>query len=239
MAKEGSEYMSKLICKKERPSRFIFHVNGLGAARKIITAGLCVCVLVFSLLQPRKAETTEIDYQSLQENPIDTVFRRILEQEVPDWDQGDITGGLINTELKQMKWPIRDGRIAGLFNLRASKGKRVHKGVDILAPKDTPIFAILDGVVEVVSNNGPGWKGYGRVVFINHDGKFWSLYSHCNSINVKIGQKVKQGERIASVGQTGRATGFHLHFELRNSSGVPIDPMRYLPKEDMLPFVNH
>lgn len=230
--------MFKRTYRKEHPPGFISFTNGF-VARKTIAIVMLACVIVFSLSKPRMSETTEIDYQSLQENPIDTVFRRIIDQEVPEWDMGDITGGTISTELKQMIWPMKEGRIAGAFNLRASKGKRVHKGVDILAPKDTPIYAALDGIVEVVSNNGLGWNGFGRLVFINHDGKFWSLYSHCSSVNVKMGQKVKQGERIASVGRSGRATGYHLHFELRNSSGIQINPMRYLPKEGTLPFVNN
>lgn len=198
-------------------------------------AGLLLCV--FALVRVAPASASEIDYQSLQENPIDTAFRRILTQMVPEWDEGDITGGNIKAELKEIKWPLREGRLAGLFNLRASRGNRKHHGVDMLAPKGTPIFAALDGVVEVVSNGGAGWRGYGRVIFVNHGNKFWSLYSHCDTVGVKIGQRVRQGEQIATVGRTGRASGNHLHFELRNSSGKPIDPMAYLPKEDALAHV--
>jgi len=211
--------------------------NGFSRAVCKIAAAACALAGVFTFFPSASAVASEIDYQSLQEDAIDTAFRRILSQMVPEWDEGDITGGNIHAELSAIKWPLKDGRVAGLFNLRASRGKRMHKGVDLLAPKDTPIYAALDGVVEVVSNGGAGWRGYGRVVFINHGNKFWSLYSHCNSVDVKIGQRVGQGEKIASVGKTGRASGYHLHFELRNSSGTPIDPMRYLPKEGALPSV--
>jgi murein DD-endopeptidase MepM/ murein hydrolase activator NlpD len=176
-----------------------------------------------------------IDYQSLQEDPIETVFRRLITQEVPEWDEGAALAGEAATRLKDMKWPLRDGRLAGLFNLRAAKGRRKHTGVDMLAPKGTPIYAALDGVVEVIANGQRGWRGYGRVIFINHGDELWSLYSHCDTILVKMGQKVKQGDKIATVGRTGRATGNHLHFEIRNKSGMHIDPMKFLPSEGRLP----
>ena len=68
------------------------------------------------------------------------------------------------------------------------------------APRGTPIYAVLDGIVEVVSNNGPGFRGYGRVIVINHGGRLWSLYSHNSANYVKVGQRVKQGDKIAAVG---------------------------------------
>lgn len=213
----------------------IGHIRKIMVMRKI-TVELIYASVLISIFAPVKVSlaASKIDYQSLQENPIDTAFRRILTQEVPDWDEGDITSGAISDELKGIEWPLKIGKMTSVFSLCASNGRRRHTGVDLLAPKDTPIYAVLDGVVEVVSNGGMGWRGYGRVVFINHGGKFWSLYSHCNQLKVKIGQKVKKGEVIATVGATGRASGYHLHFELRNSSGIPIDPMRYLPKDGML-----
>lgn len=208
---------------------------GYGAAARRIIFFICALALSLRILP---AEATEIDYQSLQENPVDTVFRRILNQEVPGWEETSGEDGEIRAELSAIKWPLKEGRIAGLFNMRASKGKRRHRGVDLPAPRSTPIYAALDGIVEVASNGGAGWRGYGKIIFINHGGKFWSLYSHCDTIGVKIGQRVRQGEQIATVGRTGRASGFHLHFELRGPSGAPIDPMKYLPNENRLPSVS-
>ena len=74
------------------------------------------------------------------------------------------------------------------------------------------------------------------VIIINHANKLWTLYSHCSSMSVNVGQKVKQGEIIGEVGRTGRATANHVHFEVRNSRGVPLDPMKYLPKHGALMF---
>lgn len=180
---------------------------------------------------------SEIDYQSLQENPVETTFRRLLTQEVPGWEGMSDPDSSIDPKMVSIKWPLKDGRIADRFNLRASKGNRRHKGVDLLASRGTPIYAALDGVVEVVSHGGKGWRGYGKVVFVCHNNKFWTLYSHCDTIDVKIGQKVKQGEQIATVGRTGRATGYHLHFELRDENGSALDPMLFLPKEGTLPSI--
>lgn len=200
-----------------------------------------VFILTLTACASIPSRAADIDYQSLQEDPVDTAFRRLLTQEVPDWegvrdqDEKRVTGETADLGLKTLRWPLKTGRLAGLFNLRASRGRRRHTGVDMLAPKETPIYAVLDGVVEAISNGGNGWRGYGRVILINHGGRLWSLYAHCNSINVKIGQKVKQGEKIAGVGRTGRTTANHLHFELRNSSGAYLDPMRYLPGEGSLP----
>lgn len=200
-----------------------------------LAAALCAAA---ALYPAAPAKAAEIDYQSLREDPVDTVFRRILTQEVPGWDDAPGYDVKIDADMQALKWPLKEGRIAGLFNLRAAKGKRRHKGVDLLAPRGTAIYAALDGLVEVVASGGKGWHGYGKVVFINHGDKFWTLYSHCDTTSVKIGQRVKQGEQIATVGRTGRASGFHLHFELRDANGSPVDPMRFLPKEGALPAIN-
>lgn len=222
----------------------LFHKATVECVRRLpvffCVAAYLVVVALFAatplyLASPAKA--AEIDYQALQENPVDTAFRRILAQGVPGWEDSHGLGTSIYPDIKTVGWPLKEGRLAGLFNLRASKGKRRHKGIDLLAPRGTPIFSALDGVVEVVSSGGKGWRGYGKVVFINHSDNFWTLYSHCDTIGVKIGQKVKKGEQIATVGRTGRATGFHVHFELRDAKGSSVDPMYFLPKDGALPAV--
>jgi murein DD-endopeptidase MepM/ murein hydrolase activator NlpD len=99
-----------------------------------------------------------------------------------------------------------------------------HVGVDLACPQGTPIFAATDGVV---LNSGE-FGSYGNMVLIDHGDGFASLYGH-NSVNVvHEGDHIKAGQPIARVGQTGRATGPHLHFELRYN-GVAVDPAPYLP----------
>ena len=88
-----------------------------------------------------------------------------------------------------------------------------HSGTDIAVPEGTPILAAADGTV-TIANALDSWGGsYGYYVKIDHGGGLTTLYAHCSSICVTTGQQVKAGEVIAYVGQTGRATGPHLHFE--------------------------
>ena len=89
-----------------------------------------------------------------------------------------------------------------------------HSGTDIAVPEGTPILAAADGTV-TIANALDSWGGsYGYYVKIDHGGGLTTLYAHCSSICVTTGQQVKAGEVIAYVGQTGRATGPHLHFEI-------------------------
>ena len=117
------------------------------------------------------------------------------------------------------------------FNRTGGKGHRKHTGIDIVAPKGTPVYAAMGGVVEVVSNGGQRFQGI-RESYNNKpmQTKLWTLYSHCSTMNVKVGQPVEQGQIIAAVGSTGRATTNHLHFEIRSSKGTPLDPLRYIKK---------
>ncbi len=100
-----------------------------------------------------------------------------------------------------------------------------HKAIDIGAPLGTAIVAADSGYVVKV-----GWSeyGYGKYVIIDHGNGFQTLYSHLNTILVEVGQSVGKGERIGSMGSTGRSTGPHLHFEIR-FNGVQRNPLGYLP----------
>ena len=87
---------------------------------------------------------------------------------------------------------------------------RMHTGVDMSAAIGTPIYATGNGTVESATWNG----GYGNTVIINHGFGYKTLYSHCKQMLVKPGQKVVRGEKIATVGATGTATGPHVHYEV-------------------------
>ncbi|MBR4401648.1 MAG: M23 family metallopeptidase [Synergistes sp.] len=165
-----------------------------------------------------------VDYQELQEEPLETAIRKLASPGGIDWDREEMLTGGAPDLIKDMKWPLSSCRLSRGFKRGA------HTGLDLLSPKGTPIYAVLDGVVEIVSDGGPGFRGYGKVILINHGGKLWTLYSHNTTNNVKVGQRVKQGEMIATVGMTGRATANHLHFEVRNAKGTPLDPLKYLPE---------
>ncbi len=102
-------------------------------------------------------------------------------------------------------------------------GRRMHAGVDLAAPRGTPIFATADGVVVAA---GPE-SGYGNVVRIQHEFGFETVYAHQSRVRVKVGQQVSRGVQIGDMGSTGRSTGSHLHYEVR-ANGQPVNPMTYL-----------
>jgi murein DD-endopeptidase MepM/ murein hydrolase activator NlpD len=103
--------------------------------------------------------------------------------------------------------------------------RSMHSGIDLAAPRGTPIKASEGGLV-IYS----GWYGgYGRVVIIDHSKGFSTLYAHMDRISVKVGDRVRQGQTVGYEGATGYATGPHLHFELR-SKGKPQNPVLYLKK---------
>lgn len=100
---------------------------------------------------------------------------------------------------------------------------RFHKGLDVAAKEGVPIRAIRGGTVVFAGERG----GYGNCVEIDHGGGLRSLYAHASAIHVEVGEQVHSGTRIADVGNTGRSTGSHLHFEVR-LHGRTVDPQRAL-----------
>lgn len=196
-----------------------------------------LCFILLSiLLTPDNLYAEEIDYQALQEDPLETAYRKLGSPGDIEWDEEEMISGGAPLLISDMKWPLKSGELSSLFSRTRSKGRRKHLGIDIVAPKGTPIHAVLDGIVEVVSNGGKGFRGYGRIIIINHSDQLWTLYSHCSTMNIKVGQRVKQGDVIATVGRTGRATTNHLHFEVRNAKGTALDPMKHLPEYGALPM---
>ena len=123
------------------------------------------------------------------------------------------------------RWPV-SGRITSYFGGRRSPGgigSTNHKGIDIAAPKGTPVYAADGGTVTYA-----GWmSGYGYLVQINHGNGYVTYYDHNSRLTVSVGQKVYKGQQIAKVGSTGNSTGNHCHFEVRYN-GVAKNPLNYL-----------
>ena len=122
-------------------------------------------------------------------------------------------------------WPVV-GKISSSYGWRRDPvrgGKDFHTGLDIRAPKGRPIVAAAAG--RVVHS---GWMGgYGRTIVISHPGGATTLYGHASKLLVGVGANVKRGQRIALVGSTGRSTGNHLHFEIRQR-GTPMNPLKFI-----------
>jgi len=102
------------------------------------------------------------------------------------------------------------------------KTRKFHDGMDFTGKLGTPLYATGDAVVKKVRT----LRGYGKTVVLDHGYGYTTLYAHLNGYNVKRGQKVKRGEVIAFLGNTGKSTGPHLHYEIRKS-GKPLNPINY------------
>ncbi|HET7401851.1 MAG TPA: M23 family metallopeptidase [Usitatibacter sp.] len=107
-----------------------------------------------------------------------------------------------------------------------------HTGVDLIAPPGTPVLAAAGGVVAQVGFH----EEYGNIVDVDHDNGLTSRYAHLSRSLVRVGDVVLKGQPIALVGATGRATGPHLHFEVREK-GIPLNPNKFLTMGDSAPGV--
>lgn len=127
----------------------------------------------------------------------------------------------IAAERAPFAMPVRDSfRHTSGFGMRWG---RMHNGTDFAAPIGTPIYATGDGVIIEA-----GWSsGYGRLIKIQHEFGIETRYAHLNQIRVDVGERVSQGQRIGDMGNSGRSTGPHLHYEVR-VGGRPVNPMIYI-----------
>jgi murein DD-endopeptidase MepM/ murein hydrolase activator NlpD len=121
-------------------------------------------------------------------------------------------------------WPVPNFyKVSSHFGPR---GRKHHDGIDIPAPRGVPVIAADSGVV-IYSDNGI--RGYGNMIVVAHGDDIFTVYAHNRKNKVDKGDRVKRGEIIAEVGNTGRSTGPHLHFEIRVRNNVR-NPAQYLSK---------
>ena len=125
--------------------------------------------------------------------------------------------------------PIKNNdlsRIASGFGMRTDpfdKSRKMHKGMDFSAPRNSPVYAASNGKIVRADSRS---IGYGKHIRIDHGYGFITLYAHLNSYNVKRGQTVKKGDIIGFVGNTGRSKGLHLHYEVIKD-GKSVNPVNY------------
>lgn len=148
-------------------------------------------------------------------------LRRVSQEEIQGFlnDQRSLLGS------RPTGWPAR-GWLTSNFGVRRDPfdGKRrMHEGLDIATRTGTPVAATAAGIVREVGSE----PGYGKLVVIDHGYGFSTAYGHNSRILVKVGQRIKRGDIVATAGSTGRSTGPHVHYEVR-LNGVPVNPTRFL-----------
>ncbi len=129
--------------------------------------------------------------------------------------------------------PLAFTRISSGFSMRFHpilQKWRAHLGTDFAAPSGTPALTVGDGMVSFAGSQ----NGYGNVVFVKHRNGHETVYAHLSKVNVRVGQRVAQGDTVGLVGATGWATGPHLHFEFR-VNGVHQDPMTIARQSETVP----
>ena len=119
-------------------------------------------------------------------------------------------------------WPVKEGQVSSFFGRRK---RDFHEGLDIRSNRGTAIYAARAGKV-IYSHKRI--RGYGNMIVIKHDAEMATVYAHNKKNIVRVGDVVAQGQLIGYVGATGKATGPHLHFEVRRQQ-LPEDPLVYLP----------
>ena len=132
-----------------------------------------------------------------------------------------------STSSKGFVWPLSiSGRITSTFGYRnrpTAGASTYHKGIDVGASTGTPILATASG--KVVTATYSSSAGY--YVMLYHGNSTYSVYMHCSSLNVRVGQQVSKGQKIAAVGSTGISTGPHLHFGI-SVNGQYVNPLNYV-----------
>jgi murein DD-endopeptidase MepM/ murein hydrolase activator NlpD len=125
----------------------------------------------------------------------------------------------VGRERGALQWPLR----GVLYARFGKKGKEPHDGIDLAAPAGTPVKTAAPGLVLFAGEQ----RAYGLIAIVQHQDDLITLYAHNRDLRVKTGQKVREGQVVATVGDSGRTSGPHLHFEVRRN-GVPVDPLEHL-----------
>ena len=204
---------------------------------KATTTEITETVLVISLTHKTPGEMAADYHFTARQNTYlkllqDPQYKQLWAELLGGFAQG--SGKLMSpdstrTPTGTLQWPLPvAGTITSQFGHRVDPitgEASSHTGTDIACAEGTPILAAADGTV-TVANGLDSWGGsYGYYIQIDHGGGLETLYAHCSSICVTTGQQVQSGQVIGYVGHTGRATGSHLHFEVR-ANGNRVNPLQ-------------
>ncbi len=177
------------------------------------------------------ARTLKVGYQLLvgygseEKNP--QLLQASLRGTSPPGSSQGGRGQYLEYQGGRLLWPI--GQPARIVSKFGPRGRSFHDGLDIAAPSGTSILASHSGIV---AYSGSELRGYGNLVIIKGDDNLISVYAHNKRNHVKKGERIRRGQRIAEVGETGHAKGPHLHFEVRSQDpkgrAVAVDPLPLL-----------
>jgi murein DD-endopeptidase MepM/ murein hydrolase activator NlpD len=130
-----------------------------------------------------------------------------------------------------LELPVAGYRLTGRFGDRSGLWSSVHTGLDFAAPSGTPIRSIAAG--RVASTGYDGRYGERTVVLLADGTELW--YCHQSTVRVRVGERVRPGQVLGSIGSTGNVTGPHLHLEVRPRAGDPVDPLAWLRSRGLRP----
>jgi murein DD-endopeptidase MepM/ murein hydrolase activator NlpD len=227
-AEENTEAFSRRIAQLNA------HIMRLEAAGQRLTeiAGLEEGEFDFSAPPavggPEIPETTSIVYAG---DPI-VASLEAMETKLADRDrqmrvlEDLLLASRLQQQVKPSGWPIENGYISSLFGTRSDpfSGRLArHEGIDFAGPAGSAVMAVATGIV---THAGPS-AGYGNLIEINHGNGYVTRYGHNARINVKVGDRVLKGQQISTVGNTGRSTGPHVHFEVALNGRV-VNPAQYI-----------
>ena len=224
--KSNNEVLSSLESKDDNIYRLIFEaepidknireggIGGVERHRDILEENLEQKDLILNLFNSVEEQKKKMYIQSKSYDEIIALANKKEEL----WASIPAIQPIHNKELK---------RLSSGYGMRwhpILKRKRMHYGLDYSAPRGTPVYSTGNGKVIKVKRN---YGGYGNQIVIDHGFGYTTTYAHLNAFNVKKGQDVKRGECIGFVGNTGRSTAPHLHYEVKKNN-KPINPIHYI-----------
>jgi len=181
---------------------------------------------------PASSGSGAIDVETVATDDVDAEFTELFAswETIENGGRVTLTGDIQAVPRMAVSVPSRmpvDGvRLTSGFGMRNHpilRRRARHNGVDLAAPRGTPVFATADGIVEMAQ----WYSTYGNYVQIGHGGDIETRYAHMSSYTVSVGEQVQIGDLIGYVGSTGRSTGPHLHYEVRVAND-PVNPIPYM-----------
>ncbi|MDT0344725.1 M23 family metallopeptidase [Streptomyces litchfieldiae] len=197
-------------------------------AAAVVTAGLCASVALTGAAVAAEGNHTDVFAANTATSVADAVR-----------GQADALNAAADAAKKNADaWvsPIADDySLSATFGNSGDRWASTHSGQDFAVPTGTEVQAVHAGTVVKAGGNGAGdGPAYGNAIVIKHSDGTFTQYAHLSEVDVKVGQKVSTGDKIALSGNTGNSSGPHLHFEVRTTAnyGSAIDPMKFLRDHD-------